>query len=164
MDTGYNYAYSPQGPPAGAPRTSKLIRSDVVSDVPTAVFILEIGQSQSNGPPSVILGGTNGAPNPNTESAFWDFYHSTWVGLVGLVGRFSDALPPFWKIPGNWESLGSNYTAESRMFVWWNDDSKKEEKRNWYSKRLQKFNVSLQSGRQISVVVSDVFEYFISKK
>ena len=50
------------------------------------------------------------------------------------------------------------------MFVWWNDDSKKEEKRNWYSKRLQKFNVSLQSGRQISVVVSDVFEYFISKK
>ena len=53
----------------GAPRTSKL-RSDVL----TAGFILEIGQWESNGPPSVILGGPfskksgtrKGAPNPNT--------------------------------------------------------------------------------------------------
>ena len=51
------------------PRTSKL-RSDVL----TAGFILEIGQWESNGPPSVILGGPfskqsgtrKGAPNPNT--------------------------------------------------------------------------------------------------
>ena len=48
----------------------------------------------------------------------------------------SDALPPFRNILSNWESLGSNYTAESRMFVWWNDDSKEEEKGNCYSKRL----------------------------
>ena len=55
--------------PTRAPRTSKL-RSDVL----TAGFILEIGQWESNGPPSVILGGPfskksgtrKGAPNPNT--------------------------------------------------------------------------------------------------
>ena len=55
--------------PTGAPRTSKLIRSDVL----TARFILEIGHWGSNGSPSVILGGPfsrKGAPNPNTLSAF----------------------------------------------------------------------------------------------
>ena len=52
------------------PRTSKL-RSDVL----TAGFILEIDQWESNGLPSVILGGPfskkrgtrKGAPNPNTQ-------------------------------------------------------------------------------------------------
>ena len=45
------------------------------------------------------------------------------------------------------------------MFVWWNNDSNEEEKDNWDTKRLQKFKVSLQSDRQMSVVVVEVFEY-----
>ena len=73
------------------PRTSKL-RSDVL----TAGFILEIGQWESNGLPSVILGGPfskKGVQERGDQiqihSAFWDFWHSTWVGLVG---RFAAIL------------------------------------------------------------------------
>ena len=73
-----------------------------------------------------------------------------------IVGHFGT----LWATKKAWARI----TAESRMFVWWNNDSNEEEKSNWDSKRLWKFKVSLYSGRQISVVVSDVFEYFISKK
>ena len=52
----------------------------------------------------------------------------------------------FWATEKAW----ARTTAESRMFVWRNDDSNEEEKGNWDS-------------NQISVVVSDVFEYFILK-
>ena len=77
---------------AHIPRTSKL-RSDVL----TAGFILEIGQWESNGLPSVILGGPFSKKKGVQErghqiqihSAFWDFWHSTWVGLVG---RFAAIL------------------------------------------------------------------------
>ena len=119
--------------PTGAPRTSKLIRSDLL----TARFILEIGQWGSNGPPSVILGG------PFSRKGVQERGHQIQIHWV-LFETFdilhgsdsSDALPPFCNILGNWESLGSNYTAESRMFVWRNNDSKEEEKGNWYGKRL----------------------------
>ena len=52
----------------------------------SAGFILEIDQWGSNGPPSLIFEGPfsrNGAPNPKKLSAFWDFWHSTWVTLAG---------------------------------------------------------------------------------
>ena len=120
--------------PTRAPRTSKL-RSDVL----TAGFILEIGQWESNGPPSVILGGPFFKKKKRYKKGGTKSRYTSWVLFETfdiLHGSDSDALPPFWNILGNWESLGSNYTAESRMFVWWNDDSKEEEKGNCYSKRL----------------------------
>ena len=43
------------------------------------------------------------------------------------------------------EKARAQITAESGMFVWWNNDSNEEEKGNWDS-------------NQISVVVSDVFK------
>ena len=66
----------------------------------------------------------------------------------------------FWATEKAWAWITANY----QTIVWWNNDSNEEEKGNWDSKRLYKFKVSLQSRRQISVVVSDVFEYVISKK
>ena len=120
-------------------------------------FILEISQWGSNGPPSVILGdpfSRKGIPKKVFE----------FIGTDCSVRKRTliDALPhfgTFWATENAWARI----TAESRMFVWWNNDSKEEEKGNWDSKRIWKFKVSLQSDRQISVVVSDVFEYFISK-
>ena len=72
---------------------------------------------------------------------------------------FIDALPPFWNIFGNWKSLGTNYRRIPDVCLvkkWWL-------KRGWDSKRLWKFKLSLYSSHQISVAVSDVFEYFVSK-
>ena len=88
-----------------------------------AKFILEIGQWGSNGPPSVILGG------PFQER-----------GSMGRTGRtlcrhFGTFLAA--------EKAWARINAESRMCVWWNNDSNEEEKGNWDSKRLLKVKVSL---------------------
>ena len=88
-----------------------------------AKFILEIGQWGSNGPPSVILGG------PFQER-----------GSMGRTGRtlcrhFGTFLAA--------EKAWARINAESRICVWWNNDSNEEEKGNWDSKRLLKVKVSL---------------------
>ena len=80
--------------PTGAPRTSKLIRPVRRSDCRVysrnwPVRVKWAPFCNFRGPFFKKRGARKGAPNPNTQGAFWDFWHSTWVGLVG---RFADNL------------------------------------------------------------------------
>ena len=98
--------------------------------LPEAGLILKIGQWGSNGPPSVILGGPfsrKGVPkrylNLLVQTVPWEN-----EPLLKLCRHFGT----FWAIEKAWARI----TAESRMFVWWNNDSNEEEKGKWESKRL----------------------------
>ena len=75
-----------------------------------------------------------------------------------------DILSPFWNILSNWKSLGSKLLQNPGSLSAKIMTQTKEKKSIETVRRYKKFNVSLYSGRQISVVVSDVFEYFISIK
>ena len=91
-------------------------------NAPFAEFILEIGQWGSNGPPSVILG----RPFSKKGSPKKVFYMvRTRQTLCRHFGTFLTT-----------EKVWARITSESRMFVWWNNDSNKGEKGNWDSKRL----------------------------
>ena len=100
-------------------------------------FIREIGQWGSSGPCSVILGGPflrKGVPQKVFELIGTDCF----MRKQTLI----DVLPPFWNILGNWKGQ-AQMTSESRMFVWWNNDSNEDKKGNWDSKMLLKFKVRL---------------------
>ena len=82
-------------------------------------FFLEIDQWGSNGPSSVILGGPfswKGVPKKVFEL----------IGTDCPIRKrtFIDALPQFWATEKGWLLI----TAESRMFVWWNNYLNGEEK------------------------------------
>ena len=96
-------------------------------NAPFAEFILEIGQWGSNGPPSVILGDPfSKKGGPRKELSQKVFY----------MGRTRRTLcRHFGTFLAN-EKAWARITAESRMFVCWNNDSNEEEKGNWDSKRL----------------------------
>ena len=70
------------------------------------------------------------APNPKKLSAL---VFETLTFYMGRTRRMTCRhFGTFWAT----EKASARITAESRMFVWWNNDSNEEEKGNWDSKRL----------------------------
>ena len=91
-------------------------------NAPFVEFTLEIGQWGSNGPPSVILG------RPFSKKGVSQ--------KVFYMGRPRQTLCRHFGTFLTTEKTWARITSESRMFVWWNNDSNEEEKGNWDSKRL----------------------------
>ena len=74
-------------------------------------------------PPSVILG------SPFSRKGFPQKVFEL-IGTDELAARFAAILEQSGQLKKAWALI----TAESRMFVWWNNNE--EEKGNWDSKRL----------------------------
>ena len=98
--------------------------------LPEAGFILKIGQWGSDGPPSVILGG------PFSRKWIPKRYLNLLVQTVPWENEpLLTRCRHFGTLWAN-EKAWARITAESRMFVWWNNDSNEEEKGKWESNRL----------------------------
>ena len=113
--------------------------NDIHDDDGDTGFILEVGQLGSNGFPSVILGSPfsrNGVQERGNESKKKKKTECFLRLVTFYMGQTCRTLCRHFGIFWATEKAWTRITAESRMFVWWNNDSNEEEKGKWDSKRL----------------------------
>ena len=113
--------------------------NDIDDDDGDTGFILEVGQLGSNGFPSVILGSPfsrNGVQERGTKSKKKKKTECFLRLVTFYMGQTCRTLCRHFGIFWATEKAWTRITAESRMFVWWNNDSNEEEKGKWDSKRL----------------------------
>ena len=100
--------------------------NDIDDDDGDTGFILEVGQL-----------GSNGFKGPRKGHQIQKKKTECFLRLVTFyMGQTCRTLCRHFGIFWATEKAWTRITAESRMFVWWNNDSNEEEKGKWDSKRL----------------------------